>query len=233
MQNNDQKSIVSAIIIAGVLIAGAVLLKGNNPPAVNVPAANAPVVNNVNNTASQGRPVTPADHILGNINAKIVIVEYSDLECPFCKSFHATMHKVLQNSNGNVAWVFRSYPIPQLHPKSFHEHEAAECAFDQGGNDAFWKYVDRIFEITPSNNGLDVAELPKVAQYIGLNLASFNTCLESGKFSNKVQADINDGAKAGVNGTPSSFILQNGNRVDNIPGAQPYESVMQRLSAIK
>jgi len=227
MENNNQKSIVGAILIVGVLIAGAILLKGSKPPTENTPTVNNPTI------TSEGRPVSSSDHILGNINAKIVIVEYSDIECPFCKVFHETMHKVVQNNNGNVAWVFRNYPIPQLHPKAFKEAEATECAYDQGGNDAFWKYVDRVFEITPSNNGLDATELPKIAEYAGLNVASFNDCLNSGKFAGKVQADIDDGVKAGVNGTPSSFILVDGKVLDTIPGAQPYESVMQRLSTIK
>jgi protein-disulfide isomerase len=104
------------------------------------------------------RPVTEADHILGNPNAKIIIVEYSDLECPFCKQFHNTMHQIISN-NPDVAWVYRHYPIPQLHPKAFHEAEATECAWEQGGNDAFWKYTDTIYKITPSNNGLDEKEL--------------------------------------------------------------------------
>ena len=228
MQNNDSKQIAGAILVVGVLVAGAILLKGTNAP-IGVPS----IANNAKNATSQVRPITSADHITGNINAKIVIVEYSDIECPFCKVFHATMHKVVENSDGKVAWVFRHYPIPQLHPKAFHEAEATECAWEQGGNDAFWKYVDRIFEITPSNNRLEESELPKIAEYIGLDVGSFNTCLSNGKFKAKVQADIDDGVKAGVSGTPSSFILQKGKVIDTIPGAQPYDTVMQKLSAIK
>ena len=226
MQNNDQKPIVSAIIIAGVLIAGAILLRGtgSSQPANGGPDK-APL--------TQGRPVTSADHLRGDLNAKIVIVEYSDLECPFCKVFHATMEKVVDNSQGNVAWVYRHYPIAGLHPKAFHEAVAAECAWAQGGNDAFWQYIDKVFEITPSNNKLDPAELPKIAKAIGLDMASFNSCLDNEKTKDKVQADIDDGNKAGVNGTPSSFILQKGKVIDTIPGAQPYEAVMQRLGAIK
>ncbi|TSC77672.1 MAG: DsbA family oxidoreductase [Parcubacteria group bacterium Gr01-1014_24] len=227
MQNNDQRPIVGAILVVGVLIAGAILLKGSKPP-----AGYAPIANNAKNTTSQGRAISLNDHIIGNMNAKIVIVEYSDLECPFCKIFHNTMHKVVANNN-KVAWVYRHYPIAQLHPKAFHEAEATECAWEQGGNDAFWKYTDRLFEITPSNDGLNAAELPKIAEYVGLDVASFNTCLNSGKFKDKVQADIDDGNKAGVNGTPASFILVNGKVIDNIRGAQPYEAVMQQLSQIK
>lgn len=228
MQNNEQKPIVGAILVVGILIAGAILLKGSKP------TENAPVANNTKNLpSSEIRPVSSSDHITGNTNSKIVIVEYSDLECPYCKLFHTTMHRVIDNDS-KVAWVYRHYPIAQLHPKAFHEAEAAECAWEQGGNDGFWKYVDRVFEVTPSNNGLEVVELPKIAQYIGLNVASFNTCLESGKFKNKIENDISDGNKAGVNGTPSSFILVRGKVVDNIPGAQPYETVKQKIdSALK
>ena len=100
------------------------------------------------------RPLSGSDHIWGNPNAKIIIVEYSDLECPFCKVFHQTLHQVVEK-NAEVAWVYRHYPILGLHPKAFREAEATECAFEQGGNDMFWKYTDKLFEVTPSNNGLD------------------------------------------------------------------------------
>ncbi|MBI2630624.1 thioredoxin domain-containing protein [Candidatus Nomurabacteria bacterium] len=101
------------------------------------------------------KPLSQEDHIVGDINARIIIVEYSDLECPFCKVFHTTMHRVVKDSGGDVAWVYRHYPILQLHPKAFREAEATECAWEQGGNDAFWKYTDKVFEVTPSNNGLE------------------------------------------------------------------------------
>ncbi|MEX2029080.1 MAG: DsbA family protein, partial [Candidatus Paceibacterota bacterium] len=127
----------------------------------------------------------------------------------------------------------RHYPIPQLHPRAFFQAEATECAWEQGGNNAFWKYTDRLFEVTPSNNGLADAELPLIAEYVGLNVEAFNDCLASGKFKNKIDSEISDGIKAGVNGTPSSFILVNGKVVDIIPGAKPYEAIMQQLSQIK
>ena len=117
--------------------------------------------------AMAGRPISAADHILGNLGSKVIVLEYSDLECPFCKIFHATMHRVL-DSNKEVAWVYRHYPIPQLHSKAVREAEASECAWEQGGNEAFWKYVDRIFQITPSNDRLDSLELFKIAEQIGL-----------------------------------------------------------------
>lgn len=226
--SDNQNQVAGAIVIAGLIIAGAILLKGSGP-------AGSPQVvdNNTNNTTFQGRPVSPDEHILGNKNAKVVIVEYSDTECPFCKSFHKTMEQVVRDSDGEVAWVFRHYPIPQLHAKAPREAEATECAWDQGGNDAFWSYTNRLFEVTTSNDGLADSELPKIAQYVGLNVDTFNNCLNTGKYKEKVAADVADGSKAGVRGTPSSFILVKGKLVNTIPGAMPYESVMGMIQEIK
>ncbi len=103
-------------------------------------------------------PVTSADHIQGDINAPVKVVEYSDLECPFCKRFHTTMQQVMKEyGKDKVAWVFRQFPLSQLHSKSPKEAEATECVAELGGNDAFWKFVDLINEVTPSNNALDKA----------------------------------------------------------------------------
>jgi protein-disulfide isomerase len=228
-QENSQSQIAGAIIVAGLIIAGAILLKGSESPALNAPSAN----NFGGVVGFQARPVSANEHILGNPEAKIVIVEYSDTECPYCKSFHNTLQKVVKDSDGQVAWVFRHYPIPELHSKAPHEAEATECAWEQGGNDAFWKYTNKLFEVTTSNNRLDETELPKIAKDVGLNVVAFNTCLQSGKFKEKVAADVADGVKTGVRGTPSSFILVNGKFTDNIPGALPYEDVMQKIKDIK
>jgi protein-disulfide isomerase len=95
--------------------------------------------------ANEMRPVSADDHIIGDVNAEIIIVEYSDLDCPFCKVFHNTMHQVVNQSEGKVAWVYRHYPIPQLHPNAPLKAEESECAWELGGNDAFWKYADKVF----------------------------------------------------------------------------------------
>lgn len=231
MENNNQKQIVSALIIAGVIIAGVILLKDSKPKEI-IKTQNINKTENLAYINIDINPVNDEDHILGNKNAEIVIVEYSDTECPFCKIFHKTMQKVVQEKT-NVAWVYRHFPIPQIHSKAPREAEATECAFEQGGNTIFWKYIDRLFTITPSNNGLNDEELTNIAQYIGLNTSFFYTCLESGKYKTKVEDDVNDGVKAGVKGTPFSFILVNGKVIDIIQGAQPYEIVIQKLDALK
>jgi protein-disulfide isomerase len=106
-------------------------------------------------------PVTEKDHIFGNPQAEMVIVEYSDLECPFCKRFHETMIQIMSEygKEGKVAWVYRHFPLDAIHSKARREAEAVECAGELGGNDKFWAYVNKLVEITPSNNQLDASLL--------------------------------------------------------------------------
>ncbi|MEK7572633.1 MAG: thioredoxin domain-containing protein [Patescibacteria group bacterium] len=218
MEDKTKNQIAGAIIIAGLIIAGAILLKGLQSP-----------VENNKFLEIELKAVKADEHITGNPNSKVIIIEYSDSECPFCKIFHNTMNQIIAQTSGKIAWVYRHYPIAQLHPKAFHEAVAMECAWEQGGNDSFWKYTNELFARTPSNNKLEVTELPKIAKDIGLNIDTFNTCLSTEKYSDKVKADMLDGYKAGIQGTPQSFILKNGKIVDIIQGAESFEVVMQKV----
>lgn len=153
------------------------------------------------------RPVSKADHILGDFSAPIKIIEFSDLECPFCKTFHDTLHAVMQTYGSKTAWVYRHFPIDQLHSKARQEAQATECANALGGNDKFWAYVDKVFSVTPSNNGLDPALLPQIATQIGLDEAQFRSCLTSGQYADRVAADEADAKNAGGRGTPYSIVV--------------------------
>lgn len=167
-------------------------------------------------------PVTDKDWIRGNKNAKISVVEYSDLECPFCKTFHPTMQRLLQEYPNDVNWVWRHFPLVSLHSKASKEAEASECAGELGGQDKFWAYIDKVFAVTPSNNGLDLAQLPKLAKEIGLDEAKFTSCLDSGKYNAKIQEAVNAAVAAGGEGTPYSVILVGDQKVP-VSGAVPYE----------
>lgn len=184
--------------------------------------------NNTENT-SQNINQEKNEHILGNENAKIIIVEYSDTECPFCKKFHMTMHQIYENYGGEVAWVYKHFPIASLHKKAFNEALATECAFEQGGNQTFWQYVDEIYNRTNSNDSLPTEELTNIAKDLDLDMNSFATCMSTQKYANKVESDINEGISLEIKGTPTSFILINGKIVDQIPGAQSYEKVKEIL----
>jgi len=238
MENSKTKQIVSILVVVAVLVVGYFLLRNTKPPteeAIKIEGVEVNTGNTEKNTEDLNigiKPISADDHIMGDINAKIIIVEYSDTECPFCKVFHSTMQRILAKYGTNVAWVYRHYPIAQLHPKAFHEAEATECAWELGGNTAFWKYTNEVYSRTESNNKLPVEDLPKIAQMAGLNVKAFNTCLASGKFANKINADIMDGQMNGVEGTPTSFILMDGKVVDKIEGAQPFEGVQQKIESL-
>ena len=214
-----------AIIVAGVIIAGAILLNGTKAP-------------NDQKTDNKEAPtikaeinISETDHIRGNVDSKVIIVEYSDTECPYCKVFQTTMQKVMTEKGNEIAWVYRHFPIAQLHPKAFKESIATECAFEQGGNEMFWKYIDEVYSRTESNNKLPVEELPKIASDLKLDVALFNTCINSDKFNEKVNSSLAGGSKIGVSGTPKSFILKDGKVIDTIDGAYPYEVVIQKIEA--
>ena len=229
--------VVGFFVLLGIVLkgGGGTFAKRNVVPAA--PAA--PVAPAAGGVADQGvsaegmAPITDADWLKGDPNAKVTIVEYSDLECPFCKRHHPILEQLVAEYDGQVNWVYRHFPLTNLHSKAQKEAEATECAWEQGGNDAFWKFTDRIFEITPSNDGLPDSELPKIAGDLGLDVSAFNLCLNSGKYKSKIQADVEDGSGAGVRGTPASFIVYKGKVVASIPGAQPYETVIKQLSEIK
>lgn len=211
-----------AIVVAGLAISAAIYFGDGNKGAV---AAQAP--------RADFAPITADDHILGNPNSKVVVVEYSDTECPFCKSFHPTMQRIISEygDSGKVAWVYRHYPLP-FHTKAPKEAEATECAGKLGGNVKFWEYTNKVFETTTGNDRLDPAELPKIAKAIGLDETAFNACLASGEMKARVDRDLASGEKAGVRGTPHSLILVNKKIVDTIDGAQPYEAVKATIDGL-
>ena len=153
---------------------------------------------------------TTKDHIYGNPDAEVSLIEYSDFECPFCKRFHSTPKKLVEEYGGKVNWVYRHFPLGFHNPGAQKQAEASECASELGGNKAFWKYADLLYERTTSNGkGFPLNNLVPLAKEIGLNEKQFKTCLESGKYTKLVQTDISEGVEAGITGTPGNIIIHN------------------------
>lgn len=172
------------------------------------------------------RPVDEKkDHIRGNKNAKVTIVEYSDFECPYCKQFHNTMKELIQN-NDDVRWVYRHLPLDGLHQQAREEALATECAAEQG---KFWEMADVIFNTTPSNDGLDLTKWPEYAKTVGLNVNTFTSCLTSKKYASAVEEDEADAAAAGARGTPYSVILGPNGEIVPLSGAQPLANIEKAL----
>ena len=161
--------------------------------------------------AKNVRPVSPQrDHIYGNPEAEVSLIEYSDFECPFCKHFHPTAKAVVDSYDGRVNWVYRHFPLAFHNPGAQKQAEGSECASASGGNEAFWKFTDGIYARTRSNgNGFPLDGLVPLAEEIGLDGGEFRACLESGKFAARVQEDYEEGVKIGINGTPGNVLRNN------------------------
>lgn len=233
-KKNNSWAIPAAIVLGFALIAAAIYFSGSRQ------AATVSVGKNATSTlAAQAgapkpiRPVDDKDHIRGNPNAPIVIVEYSDDDCPFCKEFHETMKKIMDTygTSGKVAWVYRNFPIPQLHPDAPQLAYAGECVASLGGNDAFWKFTDQVFEGRDTNAQTDMSKLDTFAQNAGVNTKAFESCLQDGRTKADVQQDFNDGVNAGARGTPYSVVVV-GNQQGVINGAQPYEYVKSVIDTL-
>lgn len=228
-----------SILISGTLIAGAVLYAGDNGFGRGAPAQlgaaaganNAAVPTDTSTGLEAMKLVSGEDHIRGNPDAPVKIVEYSDTECPFCKRFHSTLEEVIDEygKSGKVAWVYRHFPLDQLHSKARKEAEATECAAKLGGNNAFWAYLDRLMEITPTNNGLDPAELPKIAEFIGLDVEKFNDCLTSGAYAEKIEEHVQNAIASGGQGTPYSIIVAADGSKQAVNGAVPYATLKSQI----
>ncbi len=222
-----------AIVLAGLIIAMAIIYTGGKTK--NQQAAVAKSAENKEVQEVNILPVSDKDHIRGNLNASIKIVEFSDTECPFCKVFHQTMKEIISSYNNGkdqVAWIYRHFPLDSLHSKARKEAEATECAVELGGDEAFWEYIDRLFEITPSNDGLDLALLPKIASDIGLDKVAFEKCLASGKYADKIEASYQDATSAGGSGTPYSVLIDSKGQKYPINGAVPIQNLKSIIDTI-
>ncbi|MBC8259981.1 MAG: DsbA family protein [SAR324 cluster bacterium] len=174
------------------------------------------------------------DHIFGNPNAEISLIEYSDFECPFCKRFHPTAKRIVEEYNGKVNWVYRHFPLGFHNPLAQKEAEASECASELGGNEMFWEYADLIYERTNSNGkGLPTESLVPMAEEIGLDADKFAECLESGRHAERVQEDFREGSEIGITGTPGNVFLHNktGKAVLKA-GAYPFDALKLEIDQL-
>lgn len=178
---------------------------------------NAEASNIINNErGSEEEPV-----ILGDLNAPVHIVEYSDLECYYCRSFHLNTFDQIKEeyvNTGKISFEYKHYPLPS-HSYSQKSAEAVECATDQGKR---WSMIDKIF----TSNSLSVSSLKNHANELELDTEEFNECLDSGKYYQKVQSDLQEGQSLGITGTPTFFI--NGIKVS---GAQPFNKFKEIIDS--
>ncbi|MDO8451603.1 MAG: DsbA family protein [bacterium] len=237
LQSPSQIIIVTLLIVSSYLIGSLktkveFLEKSSQPVAAapNPGTAQAPQPPAQPQTADNVPKVQKDDHIRGKSNARIALIEYSDLECPYCKQFHPTVKQVLDEYKNDVVWVYRHYPLG-FHANAQKEAEASECANDLGGSDAFWRYIDTIYERTSSNgSGFSLDALVPLAEEIGLNSQKFKTCLDGGTFTQKIKDQMDAGTAAGISGTPGNVLLDTKTgKTRLIPGAVPFEQIKSAI----
>ncbi len=204
-----------AIVLGGVIIAIAVYI--SIPKLSSTDTGNAALV----------RPVGASDHILGNPAAPVMIIEYSDFECTFCKTFHETLHQIVANEgvDGKVAWVFREFPLSEIHPNALAHARAAECIARVAGNDAFWKFADALFK----NQPVDSVRYGELASAAGISNADFAACFAdaSSMVDARIMADRQNALDIGAPGTPYSLIVVAGKPPIVMNGTYPYDAVQQ------
>lgn len=181
--------IVAAVVILVLMFGAYFLLSGS--PSVQIPRT---------------------EHFLGGANAKAVMVEYSDFQCPACGAAEPTVQEVINAYGNKIKFVYKHFPLTNIHTNAQKAAEASECAGAQG---KFWEMHGKLFE---NQKALRVSDLKSYAQQIGLNITAFNSCLDSGAAAANVKADFNDGLAKAVRATPTFFI--NGRKIE---GGVPFD----------
>lgn len=216
---------IGFFILLSMSLKGGLPSKGSAVPAV-VPSVAAPSAAPGGDAVGAVPPVTKDDHIRGDADADVTLIEYSDFECPFCSRFHPTMVQLMNDPDlkGKISWVFRHYPL-SFHQQAGPAANASECASEQG---KFWEYADKLFENQAS---LSDAFYGQLAGELKLNKSKFDSCFSSKKYQSRITADQTGGSAAGVTGTPGTIIIGKDGSKTLIPGAVPFEQAKQMIQA--
>jgi protein-disulfide isomerase len=237
-KKNKDYLLPASILIAAALIAGAVFFNagkqtGNNNEENNVVGNEAKNPNVASERLPKNvRPISDKDHKLGPDSAPIKIIGFTDLECPYCKEYHLVLKQVMKEMPGKIQFILRNFPLAALHKQAKQEAIATECAANLGGENAFWNYVDKIFESTKSNDGLDLTLLPKFATEVGIDQEDFKKCLTSGKFDKLIQTNIDDGNNSGLQGTPYSVVIAPNGQYLPLNGYMPVEQFKTAMEEV-
>lgn len=214
-------AIVIALVITGSFVYQKRFIENNMPALVKK------AIDDLTPSPTKTRAVTADDHILGQIDAPVKLVVYTDLECPYCKTFHNTISSLTNTyiKDGKLAVIYRNMPLDQLHAKARPEAIAAECAAKLGGNEKYWAFVGKVFAATPSNDGLDLNLLPQFASSVGLESKAFSACQNDKAIAEKVEAEVVEAQQAGGQGTPYPIVLLDEEVQGALAGAVPASEI--------
>lgn len=180
-------------------------------------------------------PATTANgkHIYGSSDARFTLVEFSDLECPYCKRFHDTPKQLVDASKGNVNWQWMHLPLGFHNPAAKDQAIASECVAEELGNRAFWAFLSDIFTLS-RGNGQGVNNIVEVATDLGADKTKFLECMSSGRYENKIADHLQKAQSQGISGTPATVVVDNQTgKIQIVPGAQPPQAIMAVVGKLK
>jgi len=224
MPKNLELSPSVSILIAGVLIAGAIIFVNLNANAAAAPGSDGTLPGNTSVPAPSAD-----DHIIGDPNAPIVLIEYSDFECYYCMQAYPTIKRIVEENNGQVAWVMRHLPLDSIHPEARPAALAAECIAEQLGNDGWWAFTDSMFT---NQEDLGTARYLSLASQLGADTGQYMSCVTSKKYNQKLDDQSAEAQVAGAQGTPYTVVYGNGAQVP-LSGALPYEQFAAVIKAVQ
>jgi protein-disulfide isomerase len=235
-------AVLVALFVISVVTGGFGLLNADNAQNCTVPAAPAQPAPAAPSAPSNGG--IPGDMIelmdddmkMGLDSAPVIIVEWSDLQCPFCRKFWTESFSQLKTDyidTGEVQYVFRDFPLG-FHAAAQKAAESTECADEQGKG---WEFHDKVYS-EQNKQGVNageftVSDMKGWAKDIGLDSVKFDACLDSGKYASEVAKDMSDGQAAGIQGTPGFIVgKRDGSSVKSISGAQPYSVFKSTIDSL-
>ncbi|MEX2145234.1 MAG: DsbA family protein [Candidatus Spechtbacterales bacterium] len=215
-KNIKQKSLAMWIGIAGIVlasIAGIVYLAANKEPSADVKLAN---------------EIIESDWARGNLESEVVLLEYADFQCPACASYHPLVNQLFTDYGDRVKFVFRHFPLEQIHANAEPAGRASEAAGRQG---KFWEMHDMLFENQTAwaNDRNAEEKFVEYAQALGLDVEQFRTDMNSDEAKNKVKNDYDGGYRSGVPGTPTFFL--NGDKISNPRNYDEFKAVIDQALA--
>lgn len=224
-QQNTPSTIPLAIIFGFCMIALAVYFGSSNKKQQNLTTkidAEEPFL------IEKIKTVDEKDYIKGNPDAPILLIEYSDYECPDCASFHSSLKKVMNEfgATGQVAWVYRQLPVPGIFPNSSKLSETALCIGEVGGNNAFWKFTDLIFSKRLPDNLTDITKLEETIKEVEVDRNLFESCIRSERSKKLIEKNFEEVTAAGIDLIPHTFVTI-GEDSKSISGAVPHAVVRQ------
>ena len=183
---------------------------------------------------AQAHPVTVVqddDYVNGNPDAAITWIEFGDFDCPFCRKLHPELEQMIEVYPDDVKWVFRHFPLPSHGQIAFDKSHAAECVGELGGNEAFWAFNDALYNAQESVRNLSGVKNLALGQ--GVDESAYDTCMDSGRFEEKIQTQIDIAASAGVRGTPGGIVVAPDGQAFLVGGALSFNQIQEIIEDLK